>query len=893
MLEDGLSFSFQLKRDDFMLRLNLKTMRNKVIVGLGAAVGGVVGALLGAEFGLVGAALGGALAYGMQEIAESAVYSVHKVHTRLAPRIVGSIPTDISLFTGREELLDTLSKFLRSKNGGVCTLLGLGGCGKSALLKKFAHEEALFSSPSRKSAHDALFSWSFSQDDSLEHFFDEFQKYIIPLFTSAQVSNGSSTTLNPLVLPDLIKESGKRIILFLDGLERVIDERYTENTREGSVSTPALKALLQRAAQNDCGMLRIFITTRIPIPEIGGLNSGFSITLDLNQMEERDAVALLEKSGARGEYEQLAEAVHEYRLHAYSITLLGRALAEVYRGDVRRRDRLMIGGYEDESPIGRILVWYLHHLDDYSICFLKSISIYRSSVVDSEIYPLLSSVAEKENYAELVWAMDRVVRVRSRLSRIGLIFVSEEPSFSGERIIDLHPIVRDFFYNLLMKPADLHERILEILSAEAPERALADVQSTTVLVEMIYHAVRSHHYELAWNIYLERLGGYENLGYNRAEHPLGSRIIYTFLDDPSFAHTEIPEGIRTNLYMDGALYLKNEGRLDDAIDMLNSVSPNIEVNIDWPDQFASLLLVKSGIELMRGRIPEAKKSIRRANIEFEKIKEYLDVKDVHQVEKECLSRLATSFAISAEPTTAELFEKAARIPDHPDTIPHDHLPIGYGWFLMLRGDYNRARDVLQEGLVIPMNLDLKMLTYRVKSMMVLNEAAAGNTQAAEGILHEITAWTLKPDLHIFVLTWLMRAKIALAKQDYDETRAIVLRGLEYAGNNGYVLEWIDLVLTLATAAFYAGDYDEANRFAQLALNGDNTSYSYPIPGASAKSVNYVWASLPAEYIRIYSAQIETGPRGNTIADAKIATVINSMSELRHPFLSQIAEHTPS
>ena len=806
--------------------------------------------------------------------------------TKLRPRVVGSIPTDISHFTGRVALINTLSQFLRAEGSGVCTLLGLGGCGKSAVLKKFGQIESLFSPPNRNAVQDAVFSWSFSQDDSLDHFYAELQEYITPLSQDYNRSRESSPNSNPLILPDIIKNSGKRVLIFLDGLERIIDERYTENSKEGSVSTPALKALLQRASENECGSLRIFITTRVPIPDISNSDYESSITLDLNKMEEEDAIALLERSGARGEREQLTLAAREFKFHAYSIALLGMALAEEYRGDIRRRDRLMTNGSEGESPIGRLLVWYLHHLDKYSLCLLKAISIYRGSVSDSDVNPFLSAVAEKEKYVGLDWSIGQIGRVRSRLSRLGLIFVSDESTSNGVEKIDLHPIVRDFFYTLLLEPADLHERALEILSAAAPERPPAGAESIAVLVEMIYHAVRSHHYELAWTIYLERLGGYHNIGYSRAEHPLGSRIIYTFLDDSSFANAEVSDHIRTNLLMDGALYLKNEGRLDDAIDLLNAIRPNSKINPTWPDQFASLLLVKAGIELIRGRIPAAKRSIADAQIEFEKIREMLNQRASNRVEKECCSRLATALAVSADSKAIELFESAAKIPDHPDTVPHDHLPIGYGWYLMLRGSYDQAREVLREGLEAPLRLGAKMLVYRVQSIMVLNEAAAGKIEAAEAILHEITAWTLKPDLHIFILTWLMRAKIALVKQDYVEARSVASKGLKYAGDNGYVIEWIDLVLTLAEAAVFTKSYEEADRLAQLVLTGDNTSYSYRIPGASDKSVNYVWAALPANYIKALSDQRRT--QSPSSACSELEAVRSALSQLGHPFLGKTA-----
>jgi hypothetical protein len=349
----------------------------------------------------------------------------------------------------------------------------MGGCGKSALLKNFAKRESLLLPTNVKSPHDALFSWSFYQDDNLTHFFSELSDYIAPLLTSDR-SKECALNVNPLTLPDIISQSGKRIVLFLDGLERVIEEGNSPKAKKGSITTPALKALIQRASDNECGALRVFITTRIPIPEIP--NNESSITLDLNRMEEGESVELLKRSGAYGEHEQLALAAREFKYHAYSLSLLGKALAEEFRGDIRRRGLLLVSGSEGEPPIGRILVWYKNHLNQHSLCLLKAISIYRGAITEADVKPVLSAVAKKENQINLNWTAGRIATTRTNLARLGLIFISDESRSFGEKTVDLHPIVRAYFYNLLVEPSDLHERALEILSASAPEHPPADAK---------------------------------------------------------------------------------------------------------------------------------------------------------------------------------------------------------------------------------------------------------------------------------------------------------------------------------------------------------------------------------------------------------------------------------
>ena len=55
-----------------------------------------------------------------------------------------------------------------------------------------------------------------------------------------------------------------------------------------------------------------------------------------------------------------------------------------------------------------------------------------------------------------------------------------------------------------------------------------------------------------------------------------------------------------DLYVDGALYLKNEGRLDDSIALLSALESRSLPTESSDDRPASALLVRSGIELLRG-----------------------------------------------------------------------------------------------------------------------------------------------------------------------------------------------------------------------------------------------------------------------------------------------------
>lgn len=805
----------------------------------------------------------------------------------LPPRIVGSIPTDVRYFVGRGEMLSQMSGFMRSAGAGVCTLHGLGGCGKSALLKQFELSEGLFRKSRTASPVAAAFSWSFSQHADLDSFFSELYRYLSPLIQrNEHTADDIAPRVNPLLLPDMIDASGARIVLILDGLEQVISDIEGPGARSGSLSAPALKALLQRAVSNECGNIKIFVTSRLLIPELQNIEQSGSILLDLNQLSPSDAVELLVRCEVRGTRAQLLSAARELRYHAYSVFLLGRALAAEYHGDVRRRDRMMpLGGQTGaRSPIGQILTWYSSRLDRLASDLLKGAALYRGEIEVEDLTRLLESDVWPR--PETTWNSKLIRAEVARLVDLGLIFMGES-STRRARSFDVHPIVRDYFYVLLVEPADLHGHILEILEARAPTRLPTDSRAVGHLVEMMYHAVRAKDFKQAWRIYSERLGGYPYLGYSRADHPTGAKAVYLLLEGGPNADREVPEDALWDLYVDGSLYLKNDGRLDDAIDLLEVARSKCLPSSDRPAQLASLLLVKSGTELLRGHVADAEQSARAARTEYEKVRTLLDERTMHRVEKECLSRLATALAVSADPEALPQFREAADIPDHPQTVPHDHLPIRYGWYLSLRGDYDAAAKVFEDGLASPQRLGADMLTHRVNAGRALNAIDQGKLPLAEAILQDLATWTTKPDLHVFVLTWVIRSKLALAKGEVPKAIALAKRGLRIAGENGFGLEWHDLALTLAKAAFMTGQDAEAAHYARLVLSGDSESYACEIVGASEPATNYVWASLPATYILIASlaSSDEAGAAGGL---PTLDETFKRMSALNHPFLTWLS-----
>ena len=383
---------------------------------------------------------------------------------------------------GREQELAILDLAFAQPHTAIVSLVAWGGVGKTMLVQHWLqrlHREGWFGAL-------RVYAWSFysqgtkedrqtSEDTFLAHALEWFGVQCEP-------------TLSPWDKGRLLAAAvaRERTLLMLDGIEPL---QYPPGPMGGQLRAPGVRSLLKQLARMAVGInshpstlnqALCLVTTREPLTDLAdfqrreGSPWGSVLRVDLSNLTEEAGAALLHNAGAnragaaeiKPDDTELLAASREVDGHALTVNLLGRFLARAYGGDIRRRDLVkfeeadrkeqggttfkMLAAFENwfaksgefgarQLAILRILGLFDRPADAGCIAALR-----KAPAIAGLTDPLFTSrpdaSAGQEDAQPLLdedWNT-----AASFLADFGLALVQFD---DGERVIDGHPLVREYF----------------------------------------------------------------------------------------------------------------------------------------------------------------------------------------------------------------------------------------------------------------------------------------------------------------------------------------------------------------------------------------------------------------------------------------------------------------
>jgi tetratricopeptide (TPR) repeat protein len=257
---------------------------------------------------------------------------------------LSKLPSSPGELFGRENELALLDRAWENPHTHILMLSAWGGVGKSALVNHWlGHAER-----DNYRGAERVYGWSFYSQGTSEDrqaSADEFLAHALDSFGDPDPAKGAPWEKG-VRLAGLIRQ--ERTLLILDGLEPL---QYPPGVMDGRLRDQGMQALLKELARAGSNWGLCIISTRLPVPELEEMKNESVEHKPLDNLSDEAGAQLLRSLGVtKGTDKELMEASEDFKGHALALTLLGRYLAVVHDGEIRKRD--LVPALQDEESQG-------------------------------------------------------------------------------------------------------------------------------------------------------------------------------------------------------------------------------------------------------------------------------------------------------------------------------------------------------------------------------------------------------------------------------------------------------------------------------------------------------------------------------------------------------------
>ncbi|MFH0775098.1 MAG: tetratricopeptide repeat protein [bacterium] len=456
---------------------------------------------------------------------------------------------------GRVEMLSTITQWYKDPKVRIGALIGWGGVGKSALVRKWYdsflecinHVDAC--SVTDTALHiDGIFWWGFYRSAYLEAFLNALLRYV----SQGEIDPGTMKSSYEKVdkIKGYLQQSSYLIIL--DGLEQM--QKGESGEEFGRMEHYELTELLHYLADADISSFCL-ITTRYPLKNLEEWNESSYKRLELIDLSIPDSLAMLKKRGTKGDDEDIKEIVARYKGHALSLTSLAGYLKRYHNGDIKQASDIefIFGDKERFKDMNRLLQRYSEKMSEAELCFLNIFSLFRKEVTEKEFSGVFqhnigfNDVLVNMNELSFKDLLNGLVEWRL------ISFDETKSSYTT------HPLTKSYFESAFNEKDKklCHKRIYHYFGEYAPEKP-ETLEEMQPLFEQVYHGCFAGLYDEVFNnVYLEKI-------HRRKEHfiiyKLGAWETDLSLVEIFFPKGEISKMPLVSKKSDQSLLLNEAGR---------------------------------------------------------------------------------------------------------------------------------------------------------------------------------------------------------------------------------------------------------------------------------------------------------------------------------------------
>jgi len=404
-----------------------------------------------------------------------------------------SFPLDPSLhnqtapeenFVGRKDMLDTITQWYKNTDVRIGGLIGWGGVGKSALVRKWYEELG-----DNDIQPDGIFWWGFYRNASIEQFLNALLRYV----SCGQIE--PDTIKSTWEKTERIKEYLGRgaYLIILDGLETM--QKAEAGSEFGKMIHRELTELLHYLADvpKACGMC--LITTRFSLTDLDEWEGRGYENRPLIDLSVPDALLMLKKRGVKGSDEEMTGIINRYKGHALSLTSLAGYLTRYYDGDIKEAPDIefVLSDKERFKDVNKLLSKYAEKMSEAERRFLNIFSLFRQEVTERDFAGVFRKKVEDAKFNDVLVKMSELdfADLDNGLVDWRLISYDEK-----KKTYATHPLVKGYFESDF-EPKEkklCHKRIYEYIGEYAPEQA-ETLEEMQPLFEQVYHGCAAGLYQ--------------------------------------------------------------------------------------------------------------------------------------------------------------------------------------------------------------------------------------------------------------------------------------------------------------------------------------------------------------------------------------------------------------
>jgi tetratricopeptide (TPR) repeat protein len=726
--------------------------------------------------------------------------------------------TNPELF-GRDKELKLLDEVWDNTGTNIISLVAWGGVGKTALVNTWLTKMR----QDNFRGAERVFGWSFYSQGAAENkqaSADQFIASTLKWFGDPEPDAGSPWEKGER-LAEFVRN--QKTLLILDGMEPL---QHPFSEKEGRIRDPGLQSLVRELANYNPGLC--VITTRLDVDDLKDFIGTTVANTHLEYLSDEAGLELLKYLGVKGTDDGLKQAVRDFEGHALALRLLGTYLSIVYKGDVRKRDR--IAKLTKENKYGgharQVMESYEILLKDQpELDILCIMGLFDRPAESGAIEVLRAAPPIKGLTTKLTDLSHEDWQFALNNLRTAGLLAKEDSGMSNT--LDCHALIREYFGDELKQNnpeawKEAHSRLYEYFKNQAKEYP-DTIEEMSPLYAAVAHGCQAGRYqEVMDEVYWRRiLRGSEHFSWKKlgafgADLAAISGFFYSFWDKPVAGLTEADKAFVRN---QAGLYLRALGRLKEAA---HPMQAGLEAYIalkDWKNlaiaanNLSELYLTIGDIDLAMDYANQSVDLADKSGDAFERMSDRSTLADaLHQA-----GRQSEAESLFRE---AEEMQKDQQ-PEYP--LMYSLQGFRYCDLLLSQGKYqavlNRAEQTIEWAKTVRWLLDIALdhiSLGRAHLLQALQEGSQDFTQAAEHLNQAVDGLRQAGTQHHVPRGLLARAELYRVKGEFNKAQHDIEEAMTIAERGEMGLHQADCHLEYARLYLAMRETDKAREHLAIA-----------------------------------------------------------------------------